>query len=257
MKVGRALLLASSLSMAAGTAALAQDPVELSPQMYSILFENDHVRVLDFRAEPGDKEPLHSHPAAVAYILADGKIRSTTKNGESEEIEPRAGTAVWVDSMTHTYENLAPTSAHVLIIEMKDLVTAGEDGPDLETRLRNANDALLNQGNLDVVPRFFLPTYVNHLVDKDVRGSEAITDFVKRVRAAFPDLEVQIQVLATQGERVAWLRTHRGTHRGNFMGVPASGRVVVWRDMVVTRYEADMIAEEWGVSELGARLRAQ
>jgi predicted ester cyclase len=52
------------------------------------------------------------------------------------------------------------------------------------------------------------------------------------------------------------MRTHRGTHQADFMGVPASGRSVTWRDMVVTRYEAGKIAEEWAVSDLAEQLRA-
>ena len=128
---------------------------------------------------------------------------------------------------------------------------------DWEPQIRAANDALLNQGDVDMVPEFFLPTYVNHATDGEARGREVIADFVTALRAAFPDLQVDIEVLATEGDRVAWLRTHRGTHEGDFMGVPASGRPIVWRSMVVTRYEGGMIAEEWGVSDLGARLRAQ
>jgi steroid delta-isomerase-like uncharacterized protein len=126
---------------------------------------------------------------------------------------------------------------------------------DWEAQIRTANDALLNEGNVDRVPEFFLPTYVNHATDGDVRGPKVITGFVTSLRDAFPDLRVEIQVLATEGDRVAWVRTHRGTHQGDFMGVPASGRTIVWRSMTVTRYEDGMIAEEWGVSELGGRLR--
>jgi steroid delta-isomerase-like uncharacterized protein len=127
--------------------------------------------------------------------------------------------------------------------------------PDWEPRIRAANEALLNQGNLDRVPEFFADTYVGHGTDGDW-GREEITGFVAALRNAFPDLRVEIQVLVTEGDRVAWLRTHRGTQQGDFMNVPASGRSLVWQDIVVTRYEAGMIAEEWGVSDLGARLNA-
>ena len=131
-----------------------------------------------------------------------------------------------------------------------------QETPDWEPQIRAANEALLNQGNLDRVPEFFAETYVAHGTDGDSRGHEAIVGFVTALRDAFPDLRVEIQVLATEGNRVAWLRTHRGTHQGDFMGVPASGQSLVWQGIIVTRYEAGMIAEEWGVSELGARLRA-
>jgi hypothetical protein len=41
------------------------------------------------------------------------------------------------------------------------------------------------------------------------------------------------------------------------MGTPATGRVLTWQDMVVTRYEDGMIAEEWGVSGLAGALSSQ
>ncbi|HVS12850.1 MAG TPA: nuclear transport factor 2 family protein [Thermoanaerobaculia bacterium] len=149
MKIGHALSLASSLLMTAGTAALAQDPVELSPRMYSVLLENEHVRVLDFRAEPGEKEPMHSHPAHVVYVLADGKVRLTTKGGEAEEIESKAGTAVWADALTHSYENLAPTKAHVLIVEMKGMEAARQADLRAIEKVRERELAALLGGDAD------------------------------------------------------------------------------------------------------------
>ncbi len=131
-----------------------------------------------------------------------------------------------------------------------------QESPDWEPQIRAANEALLNQGNVDMVPEFFAEAYVAHATDGDIQGREGIAGFVTALRDAFPDLRVEIEVLATEGDRVAWLRTHRGTHQRDFMGVPASERSLVWQDIVVTRYEAGMIAEEWGVSGLAARLHA-
>ena len=134
---------------------------------------------------------------------------------------------------------------------------AGSDIPevtDWEPQIRAANDALLNQGDLDIVPQFFAESYVAHVLEGDVQGREGIAGFVAALRDAFPDLRVEIEVLATEGDRVAWLRTARGTHEGDFMGVPATGRSIVWQDMIVTRYVDGLIAEEWGVSGLGESL---
>lgn len=125
-------------------------------------------------------------------------------------------------------------------------------GPQVES----ANDELLNKGNVGKVREFFAPAYVAHVTGQDLSGGpEVIEGFVKGLRAAFPDLSTEIKVLATEGDRVTWVRTSRGTHRSDYMGVPATGRVVTWQDMIVTRYEAGKIAEEWAVSDLGERLR--
>lgn len=141
------------------------------------------------------------------------------------------------------------------------LIVLGGCGPgtatsDWEPQIREANGVLLIQGNLDRVPEFFAADYVAHVTGEDMRGREAIAAFGTELREAFPDIQVEIEVLATEGDRVAWLRTSRGTHEGSFMGVSASGRQLVWQDIVVTRYEDGMIAEEWGESGLAGLLHA-
>jgi beta-alanine degradation protein BauB len=116
-------LAAVAILVSAGPAA-AQDPVKLSPNMYRVLLENEHVRVLEFRAKPGEKEPMHSHPGLVAYALTDGKFRLTPAGGKSEERDAKAGTAVWGDAVTHAYENIGSTDVRVLVIEMKGVTSA-------------------------------------------------------------------------------------------------------------------------------------
>ncbi|MEX2116458.1 MAG: cupin domain-containing protein [Bacteroidota bacterium] len=119
MKTTFALFVASTL-LGGVNLASAQDRVKLSPQMFKVLLENEHVRVYEFRAKAGEKEPMHSHPAMVVYTLSgDYRIKLTTPDGKSEEDQVNVGTALWVDAVTHIYENLGPGDAHELIIEMK------------------------------------------------------------------------------------------------------------------------------------------
>lgn len=126
--------------------------------------------------------------------------------------------------------------------------------PDWEPQIRAANQALLNEGDLDQVSDFFSEAYVSHGPEGDARGHDAIRGFVSSLRDAFPDLDVDVQVLATEGDRVAWLRTHTGTHQGEVMGVEPSGERLTWQSVVVTRYEDGLIAEEWGANGLGNAL---
>lgn len=127
----------------------------------------------------------------------------------------------------------------------------------MESRIRAANDQLLNRGNVEKVPRFFADDYVLHGSEGDLEGREVIADFISELRGAFPDLHVEVEVLATEDDRVAWVRRHHGTHEGDFMGVEATGERLVWQDMVVTRFQDDLIAEEWGASELAGKLLEQ
>lgn len=132
-----------------------------------------------------------------------------------------------------------------------------EENIDWGPQIQASNEELLNKGNLELAQEIFAPTYVAHVAEGDLEGGpDVLKAFVTSLRTAFPDLKVEVEILATEGDRVTWLRTHRGTHQGEYLGVPASGRLITWREMIVTRYEEGKIAEEWGVSDLAEHLHA-
>lgn len=112
-------LFVATIFLITGAVAFAQDPVKLSPKMYTVLLENEHVRVLEFRCKPGEKEPMHSHPALVAYTLSASKFKSTTRDGKVAEGEAKPGTAVWGDAVTHSWECLGPDEQRTIITELK------------------------------------------------------------------------------------------------------------------------------------------
>jgi steroid delta-isomerase-like uncharacterized protein len=122
------------------------------------------------------------------------------------------------------------------------------------SKIRVANRTLLGEGSADAIPDFFTPDYVLHLTDQDMTGHTVIRGFIGMIRRAFPDLQVEVEVLAEGGDRVAWQRVLRGTHQGDFMGFPASGKPLLWRDMVTSRLKDGLIAEEWAVTDLAERL---
>lgn len=126
--------------------------------------------------------------------------------------------------------------------------------PSLASTIEAANLALLANGNLAAVGEFFTPDYLAHGTGKGLAGQGAIRRFVSRYRRAFPDLRVQVEILMTARDRVAWQRTLRGTHLGAFAGFPATGRRMVWRDMVISRFQGGLIAEDWVISDLAERL---
>ncbi len=107
-----------ALLFLAGTA-LAQDPVKVAPTNFKVLLENDRVRVLEFRSQPGEKIRMHSHPAYVVYSFSGGKTKYTYPDGKTEEREGQAGAAVWREAVTHATEHLGPGEAHVLLVELK------------------------------------------------------------------------------------------------------------------------------------------
>ncbi len=124
-----------------------------------------------------------------------------------------------------------------------------------QERIRFANDEILGKGNLDVVDEIFATDYVVHAGGKDHKGPEFVRRFAKLLRSAIPDLRVvEVAVLIQAGDTIAWQRTLSGTHEAEMMGIPPTGQKVEWRDMVVTRFDGEKIAEEWTVSDLAWQL---
>ena len=125
----------------------------------------------------------------------------------------------------------------------------------LPLRIIEANATILVDGNLDAIPEFFAPDYVAHVTENDMTGGhDAIHNMVQRWRRAFPDVSTEVEVLVEGSDRIAWQRTVRATHKGDYMGFPATGLKLVWRDMVASRFQDGLIAEDWVITDLAEQL---
>lgn len=125
----------------------------------------------------------------------------------------------------------------------------------LSSTIRSANQALIAKGEHDAVPEFFSPDYVAHLTDQNVAGGhQLVRTLLELYQRAFPEPKVEVEILLEGEDRIAWQRTLRAKHQGAFKGFPASGREVVWRDVVISRFHEGLIVEEWVVSDLAERL---
>jgi quercetin dioxygenase-like cupin family protein len=98
--------------------AMAQDLAKVSSDV-KVLFENDRVRVLNVQHEPGGKEPMHTHPAYVAYTLTNLTMKITSPDGKTVVKERKAGDVVWGEPVTHAIENVGTTEFHMVVIELK------------------------------------------------------------------------------------------------------------------------------------------
>lgn len=96
-----------------------QDPVAVSPQYYTVRFENDRVRVLEYRLKPGEKEATHTHPPGVVYILSDATIRVTRPDGTVSELKGKAGEVAFREATTHAVENVGTQEARALAVDLK------------------------------------------------------------------------------------------------------------------------------------------
>jgi steroid delta-isomerase-like uncharacterized protein len=104
--------------------------------------------------------------------------------------------------------------------------------------------AMLNKHEPDLVDRFVAEGYRNHnafVAD----GREANRQFWGAFFTGLPDLSVTMEDLVTSGDRVVGRFVYRGTHTGELMGIPATGKPVEMRSIDIWRVEDGMFAEHW------------
>jgi steroid delta-isomerase-like uncharacterized protein len=86
-------------------------------------------------------------------------------------------------------------------------------------------------------------------------GAEALKEVFGRLHQVFPDLQVTVEDLIAEGDKVAGRNSVTGTHRGDYMGVPPTGRTIAYNEIFVFRFEDGRIAETWGVVDVFSQLK--
>ena len=113
-----------------------------------------------------------------------------------------------------------------------------------EHRLADLFVEMTNTHNPDLVDRFVAEDYINHnafVAD----GREANRQFWTAFFAGLPDVSATMEDLVISGDRVVGRFIHRGTHTGDFMGIPASGNPIEMRTIDIWRVEGGMFVEHW------------
>ena len=113
----------------------------------------------------------------------------------------------------------------------------------LASKIHAANAILLERGALASIGDFFTPDYRIHLTSAEMTGGhDLVRKALSLYRSAFPDIRIEVEILVEASDRVAWQRTIRATHTGKFKGFPATGLPMVWREMVTSRFQDDLIS---------------
>lgn len=110
------------------------DPATTNPDLYRVVFENERVRVLEYRDRPGDLTTRHSHPDSVMVTLSTFKRRLHGDDG-TRDVEIAAGGAFWLPAQSHAGENIGDSETHSIFVELKEAgptpAAAAGIGPDL------------------------------------------------------------------------------------------------------------------------------
>jgi beta-alanine degradation protein BauB len=119
----RQLFFLTCLLCFASSAVLAQDVLKVAggPETHKVVLDNDEVRMLDARLQPGQKVAMHSHPPNTVYYMTDCKLKVTAPDGKTQIAEPKAATAIWRGGETkHAVENVGTAECHLVQTELKE-----------------------------------------------------------------------------------------------------------------------------------------
>jgi steroid delta-isomerase-like uncharacterized protein len=125
--------------------------------------------------------------------------------------------------------------------------------------IRRFHDAT-NTGDLELISNT-----IDELVEPDAlirtplpieaTGAQALKEVFARLHRVFPDLQVTIEDLIAEGDKVVSRNTVTGTHLGDYMGRPPTGKSVTYNEIFIFRFAGGRIAETWGVVDVFSQMR--
>lgn len=115
---------------------------------------------------------------------------------------------------------------------------------DNSAKVRQFLEETINQGQIDTAAQYFWEDMVEQVpFPGQGPGVEGLKDVLRGLRAAFPDMHWAVEEQIAEGDKVVTRFEWTGTHRGNFLGVPATGRPVKVWGMVIDRFEEGRIKD--------------
>ena len=115
---------------------------------------------------------------------------------------------------------------------------------DNKAHVRRGFEAV-NQKNLAVYDELLTPDVVFHNASTTMQGLEAYKQFLSMYMTAFPDLQFTVEDMIAEGDTVVARFTTRGTHQGNLMGIPPTGKQVSGTGMFIDHIVNGKAVEQW------------
>ena len=125
--------------------------------------------------------------------------------------------------------------------------------------LRRLHDAT-NTGDLELISRT-----IDELVEPDAvihtplpieaTGAQLQKEVFARLYRAYPDLHITVEDLIEEGDKIVSRNTVTGTHAGEYMGIPPTGRSVSYNEIFIVRFARGRIAETWGLVDVFSQMK--
>ena len=114
--------------------------------------------------------------------------------------------------------------------------------------VRHMVEEIFNRGNMSRVDEFLAPDFVEReeLPPGIPSGREGVKQLTTMLRSAFPDFKATIDDIVAEGDKVVIRQTWSGTHKGEFMGIPPTGKSVSFGVIDIIRIAGGKCVEHWG-----------
>lgn len=121
---------------------------------------------------------------------------------------------------------------------------------NVDLQRRFVNEAQAGK-RLDVAKELIADDFVNHSSPPGLPpDKDGVLMFHQALHGAFPDLDVDIHDMTGDADKVWTYKTFKGTHNGEFLGIPATGKPVSIDVFDIVRYRDGQIVEHWNVVDM-------
>ena len=89
----------------------------------------------------------------------------------------------------------------------------------------------------------------------EATGAQALKQVWATLLRAYPDLHITVEDLIAEGDKLVCRNVVTGTHHGEYMGIPPTGKSVTYNEIFIFRFLNGRIAETWGVVDVLSQMR--
>jgi len=125
--------------------------------------------------------------------------------------------------------------------------------------LRRFNEAT-NSGDVELISKtideLVEPNALIHTpLPIEATGAQLAKEVFGTLLRAYPDLHITVEDLIEDGDKIVSRNTVTGTHQGEYMGLPPTGRSVTYNEIFIVRFAGGRIVESWGVVDVFSQMK--
>jgi len=122
---------------------------------------------------------------------------------------------------------------------------------DSSALVKRLYEEVWSKGNLSLVDEFFSSNFIDHNLPPGVPdGREGYKAGVAMIRASFPDIKYKLDQVVVEDNRLAVRLTGTGTHKGDFMEIPPTGKQVKYTSMTFFHLNNGKFTERWAITDI-------